>query len=216
MRTLSVQRIRRVPFGAREGVLGFHPLYLGLGSVEALFHAPSHFLHIPGQRDERFSTFSVEAASTLEDLLDFSLHHTATALARPHHLERVRVALLSNSFSCAVIAWLLGHWAKAASYLSFTTDPSAMRSLFCANVKQLCRRVTHRRPDVRLDSGQLMRPDARPRQPTDPSRWTWKLPQLEMETQWSHRRTGNAVRFKSNSLACTVVIATTHTVCVVH
>ena len=103
------------------------------------------------------------------------------------------MALLSLSFSCAVIAWLLAHRARVASYLSFITEPSAMRSLSVSNqclislslsehiraqevlVKQMCRRVTHRGSDVRLDTNQLIRPDVWPRQPTDPSRWTWKL-----------------------------------------
>ena len=40
-------------------------------------------------------------------------------------------------------------------------------------------------------------------------------PLLEVEAQWSHLRTGNAVSFNSDSLALTVVMTTTHTVCFV-
>ena len=75
------------------------------------------FLHIPGRHHGRVSARSDETANTLEDILDFLPHHTATALATS----------------------------------------------------------AHRGFGVRLDSSQLMRPDVWPRQPTDPSRWTWKL-----------------------------------------
>ena len=151
-----------------------------------------HILHISWQRDEKASTSSVVTASTLEDLLVFSPHHTATALATsarkqtPQHLERKRVALLK-----------IAHWTNAASFVSFITEPPAMRSLFRVIreppalppsdrvraqevlVKQLRRRATHWGSDVRLDTGQLMRLDVWLRQPTDPSRWTWKFaPQL--------------------------------------
>ena len=50
-------------------------------------------------------------------------------------------------------------------------------------VKQMCRRVTHRGSDVRLDTNQLMKPDVWPRQPADPSRWTWKL---QHSATWKH------------------------------
>ena len=50
-------------------------------------------------------------------------------------------------------------------------------------MRQLCRRATDRGSDVRLDTGQLMRPHVWPRQPTDPSRWTWK--QLH-SWKWQH------------------------------
>ena len=193
--------------GARETVLVFIPCALVLGVSK------HHFTHWPYS-----STFQGSATRKPQRLLlkegvlwkigwFFSPHHTATALGTsarkqtPQHLKRVRVAVLSKSFSCAVIAWLLAHLAKAASYVSFITQPSAMRSLFVPSeslrslslsehirtqkvlVRQLCRRVSHRGSDVRLNTGQLMRPDVWPRQPTDPSRWTWK--QLH-SLKWKH------------------------------
>ena len=140
------------------------------------------FLHIPGRH---FG--GDETANTLEDMLDFLPHHTAAAMATsqaPQRLERARVAPLSHSCSCTVVAWILAHWAKAACYLSSISEPLAMRPLSVSNdclrslspsecsqaqemlVKQICRRVTHRGSDVQLDSSQLMRPDVWPRRPT--------------------------------------------------
>ena len=118
---------------------------------------------------------------------------TSARKQHPQRLERARVALLSHSYSFTVVAWFLAHWPMAAGYLSSISEPLAMRLLSVSSdclrslspsecsqahemlVKQIFRRVTHRGSDVRLDSSQLMRPDVWPRQPTDPSRWTWKL-----------------------------------------
>ena len=47
-------------------------------------------------------------------------------------------------------------------------DPSAEL------VMELIRRADPRGSDVRLDSGDLMRPDCWPRKPVDVSRWTWR------------------------------------------
>ena len=116
---------------------------------------------------------------------------SARKLARLH-LERTRMSLPSSSFSCTIIAWLTGHWAKAAGYLTSVPDFLSLRSCSVSTeslkspasaehvetqkvlVKQMCRRATHRGSDVRLDTDHFMRPDVWLRAPTDPSRWTWK------------------------------------------
>ena len=118
---------------------------------------------------------------------------TSARKQKPHHLEQTRVALLSGSICCAVVAWLVAHWGKASGYLTAIPDLLSLRSC-CESaenlhsltltehieaqkvlVKQLCRRATHRGSDVRLDTGQFMKPDVWPRAPTDPSRWAWKI-----------------------------------------
>ena len=53
---------------------------------------------------------------------------TSARKQAPLHLERTRVSLLSSSFSCAMIAWLMGHWAKAAGYLTSVPDLLSLRS----------------------------------------------------------------------------------------
>ena len=117
---------------------GFHPLCLGSWECRSNISRTAVSPHLMAARRESFNA-SVETASTLEYWLDFSPRHTATAVATsarkqtPQHLERVRVAPLLDSFFCAVIAWLLAHWAKAAFYVSFITEPSAMRSFFVSS-----------------------------------------------------------------------------------
>ena len=134
-------------------------------------------------------------------------HHSATALATsarkqsPDYLDRTRVVLLSSSLSCC---WLLLHWAKAAEYLERIPTPQAMRASVASSaspsslsssdhgeaqvalVRQTCWRATHRGSDVRPDANRLMRPDAWPRQPTDPSRWTWRPTRKWKWKQSSH------------------------------
>ena len=46
----------------------------------------------------------------------------------PLHLERTSVSLLSSSFSCAMIAWLMVRWAKAAGYLTSVPNSLSLRS----------------------------------------------------------------------------------------
>ena len=77
------------------------------------------FLHLPESSETVSSAFVWS-----ENSLQFLSHHTATAMATsarkraPLHLERTRVSLLSSSFSCAMIAWPMGHWAEVAGYLT--------------------------------------------------------------------------------------------------
>ena len=162
------------------------------------FSRERRFLHLPVSGETVSSVFAL-SANEFENSLQFLPHHTVTAMATsahkqaPQHLERTRVSLLSSSFSCAVIAWFLARWAKAAGYLSSipnvwslrscSVSVASLNSLTSAEhveaqkvlVKQMCRRATHRGSDVRLDTGQCMRPDVRRTAPTDPSCWTWKM-----------------------------------------
>jgi len=143
------------------------------------------------------------SAAERERLLDFTHHFTATALptrARkqsPEALEDVRCSLLGNSFHCGTVAWLAGHWAVRAGYLSSVPDvvdmrlkgpdrgvigPPVVAHLSCGShtdpsvqlAENMVRRATHRGSDVRLDTGDILRPDAWPRKPVDPSLWTWQ------------------------------------------
>ena len=121
------------------------------------------------------------------------LFATSARKQKPHRLEQTGISLLSGSFCCAVVAWLVAHGGKASGYLTTIPDLLSLRSCAVSAenlhsltltehieaqkvlVKQLCRRATHRCSDVRLDTEQFMKPDVRPRAPTDPSRWTWKM-----------------------------------------
>ena len=107
---------------------------------------------------------------------------TSARKQAPLHLERTRVSLLSSSISCAMIAGLMGHWAKAAGYLTSIPNLLSLRSCSVSIespksptsaehieaqkvlVKQMCCRATHNSSDVRLDTSQIMRPDVWPRE----------------------------------------------------
>ena len=98
-------------------------------------------------------------------------------------------------FVLFLVPWLPGSWAIGPklqatcrlfqnlwSLRSFSVSVDSLKSPASAEhveaqkvlVKQMCRRATRGGSDVRLDTGQFMRPDVWQRAPTDPSRWTWK------------------------------------------
>ena len=72
------------------------------------------FLHLP-VGDRTVPSFCDWSAKELESSLQFLSHHTATAMVTsarkqtPQRLEQTRCSLLSSSFCCAVIAWLVTH-----------------------------------------------------------------------------------------------------------
>ena len=128
---------------------------------------------------------------------------TRARKATPQLLEDTRCALIGNSFQCGVVAWLLAHWATAAGDLEGGPSVDEMRSNCGENdfscdsqacgplvhqraheepqndasvvlVEEMARRATSRGSDVRLDTGDMMTPEAWPRRPCDPQRWTWK------------------------------------------
>ena len=124
---------------------------------------------------------------------------TASRKQEPQTLETVRCSLLGNSFSCFAVAFLLSHWLEdrqwrnrpssaqevvEAAGLGVLNAPScsvrqhSLRSnppdASVALVEEYARRATHRGSDIRLDTGVLLRPDAWPRQPIDPSSWEWR------------------------------------------
>ena len=74
------------------------------------------------------------SAKELENSLQFLTYHTATAMAtsarkqKPHRLEQTRISLLSGSFCCAVVVWLVAHWGKASGYLTTIPDLLSLRS----------------------------------------------------------------------------------------
>jgi len=144
-----------------------------------------------------------------EVLLDFEPRHTMTCLptsARKQKallLEDSRCSLLGNSFSCAVVAWLIAHWAVAEDLLPFVPTVADMRRQFATGlwedsvvgapivrsnlssprghsspsvqlVHQLMRSTDSRGSDIRVDTQQMIRPNAWPRRPLDVNRWFWK------------------------------------------
>ena len=95
------------------------------------FSREGRFLHFPESSETVSSAFV-----WLKNSLQYLSHHTATSMATsarkqaPLHLERTRVSLFSSSFSCAMIAWLTGHWAEAAGYL--TPNPNLLSLRPCS------------------------------------------------------------------------------------
>lgn len=107
----------------------------------------------------------------------------------PKGTEDISCSLLGNSFSCPVIAWMIGQ--KLFS-MGFLTDPPSPNrcwgtsSSSCsvpvsdeshemAAVRLLRRNVMYRGGDVRLASQTLLSPSAWPRKPMDLSRWNWEV-----------------------------------------
>ena len=139
------------------------------------------------------------SAEELERSLQFQTHHAASGMAtsarkqKPYRLEQTRVALLSGSICCAVVAWLVDHCSKASGYLTAIPDLLSLRS--CSVSAENLHSVTltehsklrsfrsNRGSDVRLDTGQFMKPDVWTRAPTDPSRWAWKM---RHSLRWKH------------------------------
>ena len=124
---------------------------------------------------------------------------TSSRKQEPHALEVVRCSLLGNSFSCLAVAFLLSHWLEdrqwrdrpssaqevvEAAGLGMDLAPACavrqhdlrgcLPDASVELVEQYARRATHRGSDIRLDTGVLLRPDAWPRQPIDPSSWEWR------------------------------------------
>ena len=87
---------------------GSRPLCHGLGSVRAFCREKFSFSTLqdgPARSDE--------TANTLEDFFASSRCHrhgnVSTKTGPPQRLERARVALLSHSYSCTVVAWFLAN-----------------------------------------------------------------------------------------------------------
>ena len=71
----------------RERVFWFSSPVTWAWQCRSTMSYTSHFLHVPGQRDERFSTYSVKTASIREDLLDSSPR--GTNLTQPVDLSEL-------------------------------------------------------------------------------------------------------------------------------
>jgi len=103
--------------------------------------------------------------------------------------------LVGNSFQCGVVAWIICHWAVA---FGCRKGVPALQDMRCENealanqqriqyrdlsnpedkcnfllVEEMARRCTHRGSDVRLDTGDFLKPDVWPTWVIDLERWEW-------------------------------------------
>ena len=129
--------------------------------------------------------------------LGFPWNHCETAVTKsrrhsdPRGTEDICCSLLGNSFSCPVIAWMIGQklfsfgiipklpspndcWGSTES-ISLNLDSNPGDTPEMAAVRLLHRNVMYRGSDVRLASQTLLSPSAWPRKPMDLSRWNWKV-----------------------------------------
>ena len=91
---------------------------------------------------------------------------TSARRQAPHHLEHTRVDLLLNSFSCGFGSLVRGSLANAVEYLELYFGSVGPASFLCVRglpQKWMCRQVTHRGSDFRLDMSRFMGPDERSR-----------------------------------------------------
>ena len=107
----------------------------------------------------------------------------------PKGAEDISCSLLGNSFSCPVIAWVIGQKLFSMGFLATPPSPNSCwgtSSSSCstlvageghemAAVKLLHRNVMYRGGGVRLASQTLLSLSAWPRKPMDLSRWNWKV-----------------------------------------
>ena len=141
------------------------------------------------------------SARERELLLGFEADHTAVALKssflkdQKRQSESIRLGLLGNSWNTYTTGWLLNHLAVDLHYVNkvFTPDelrrglpalkPEAeladlpgYRSLTLGEqlVLRFLQGVDHRGSDVRLDTGQLFRPNCWPRDSLRVELWMWR------------------------------------------
>ena len=134
-------------------------------------------------------------------MLGFRRQHTAVAVAksdrlvRQGRLEDIRCALLGNSFSCPVVALLLGaalcrcgvlpgpvaieHLVNAVSVEDQTIAEARLAARGTTEeeelVAQFHRAAIFKGSDVRIDTGALADPRGWPRQPIEAGLWSWRI-----------------------------------------
>ena len=184
-----------------------------------------HFRYAPYQFKDKNCVLQADGfmrpptSNEREVLLDFEPRHTITCLPtsarkqRPQELEDLRCSLLGNSFACAVVAWILAHWAQPAGLIANVPSIQTMRAkssrgrqeeesagrfvckkaLESAEARQhpsvrlvhhLLRSTDARGSDIRVDTDQMTRPGAWPRKPLDVTRWLW---QTVVKCKWRQK-----------------------------
>ena len=175
----------------------------GLDSCEADAVArwkASGFAGPPCQHRRQNSVIDAKGVRVLnamerEARLGFAPDHTAAAFRKNEkemnglEKESIRCSLLGLSFSCPIVAYLVGQWLHRVGVLKDQVTVAQAWGGVAAEppastvgevdwnrevVKHLHRQAMYRGSDVRLSTGVLMRPNLWPRQAFDARRWKWR------------------------------------------